>query len=512
MKKVLILVAIFAITAGAMAQLKISTYGNVGIGTNNPDPAPKLHVLGNSYFNGNVGIGTNNPLTNMQIGDIWMFYDGPTNKTMARNSYWTKVNNNYDYVRIQQGYSSQLVFSNDAIKLQTAGNGAPNSIISWNTFTMLHNGNVGIGTDNPKTTMQIGDIWTFYDGPNNKIIGRNTYYNGSNYVRMQSGCASQIVFGNSGNISINTAPSGSSGSTITTWNTVTMLNNGDVGIGTTNPSYKLDVNGVLRVGITVYPSDERLKTDIKPLTDEKERLYLLQGMSYKKTLLPADEEISSEDEEIIEFPEYGYLAQELKDVFPDLVMQDSLGYYSVNYIGLIPIIVEALKDQKRTIETRQEDNIRQQNEIKILQDIVFSQEKDLNEMRNIIDEMRKVVINCCGNADIMMQNSDVQGNSNHKSGNNNTPTQFQEVAVLYQNIPNPFSVNTEIRFEIPESATSAKLIIHDMQGAEIQSYTISARGTGNIIIQGHELPAGMYMYTLLVNNTMIDTKKMILTK
>jgi len=51
-----------------------------------------------------------------------------------------------------------------------------------------------------------------------------------------------------------------------------------------------------------------------------------------------------------------------------------------------------------------------------------------------------------------------------------------------------------------------------MQGSEIKSYTITTRGSGNITIQAQELPAGMYMYTLLVNNTIIDTKKMILTK
>jgi hypothetical protein len=38
------------------------------------------------------------------------------------------------------------------------------------------------------------------------------------------------------------------------------------------------------------------------------------------------------------------------------------------------------------------------------------------------------------------------------------------------------------------------------------------RGAGSIIIQAQELQAGMYMYTLLVNNAIVDTKKMILTK
>jgi len=75
-----------------------------------------------------------------------------------------------------------------------------------------------------------------------------------------------------------------------------------------------------------------------------------------------------------------------------------------------------------------------------------------------------------------------------------------------------FAANTEIIFEIPENSTSAKLLIHDMQGAEVRSYPITSKGVGNIIIQGSELQAGMYMYTLLVNNTIVDSKRMILTK
>jgi hypothetical protein len=58
----------------------------------------------------------------------------------------------------------------------------------------------------------------------------------------------------------------------------------------------------------------------------------------------------------------------------------------------------------------------------------------------------------------------------------------------------------------------AAKIIHNMQGAEIKSYNIAAKGVGNIIIQGAELQAGMYMYTLLINNAIVDTKRMILTK
>ena len=103
---------------------------------------------------------------------------------------------------------------------------------------------LGIGTADPKVNMQIGNIWTFYDGPNNKIIGRNSYWNGGNFERIQQGFASQITFDSNGNIMFHTAATGNAGSTISSWNTVAMNNNGSVGIGTTDTGdYKLKVEG-----------------------------------------------------------------------------------------------------------------------------------------------------------------------------------------------------------------------------------------------------------------------------
>jgi hypothetical protein len=47
----------------------------------------------------------------------------------------------------------------------------------------------------------------------------------------------------------------------------------------------------------------------------------------------------------------GFIAQELKEVFPELVYQETdSSEYSINYIGLIPILVEALKEQQILIE------------------------------------------------------------------------------------------------------------------------------------------------------------------
>ena len=111
-------------------------------------------------------------------------------------------------------------------------------------LTIAPNGNVGVGTDLPLQKFQIGDIWTFHDGFNDKTIGRNTYYNGTNNVRITTGIASRLFFSGDGDIVLQTTPTGSAGTNITKWNTVTMYNNGNVGVGTTAaPTEKLEVNG-----------------------------------------------------------------------------------------------------------------------------------------------------------------------------------------------------------------------------------------------------------------------------
>jgi hypothetical protein len=51
----------------------------------------------------------------------------------------------------------------------------------------------------------------------------------------------------------------------------------------------------------------------------------------------------------------GFSAQDLQLVLPQLVTTQENGFLSVNYIGLIPVLVEAIKEQQATIESLQND-------------------------------------------------------------------------------------------------------------------------------------------------------------
>ena len=56
------------------------------------------------------------------------------------------------------------------------------------------------------------------------------------------------------------------------------------------------------------------------------------------------------------------------------------------------------------------------------------------------------------------------------------------------------------------------MYIYDMQGSQIKNISDLVKGEGAVTIEGHELSAGMYIYTLIADGKEIDTKRMILTK
>ena len=55
--------------------------------------------------------------------------------------------------------------------------------------------------------------------------------------------------------------------------------------------------------------------------------------------------------------QYGLIAQELEKVIPELVNTDSEGWKSVEYTHLVPILLEALKEQQVAIEALQEEYV-----------------------------------------------------------------------------------------------------------------------------------------------------------
>ena len=117
----------------------------------------------------------------------------------------------------------------------------------------------------------------------------------------------------------------------------------------------------------------------------------------------------------------------------------------------------------------------------------------------------------------MSSSSSTDSNFTTKSKTTDTKTTTETInsvlanAFLYQNTPNPFKENTEIRFQLSADAKNSLICIFDMQGKMLKQISIDP-SQSSITIDGTEFNAGMYLYSLVINGNEIDTKRMILTK
>jgi hypothetical protein len=93
-------------------------------------------------------------------------------------------------------------------------------------------------------------------------------------------------------------------------------------------------------GKLIFPSDERLKKNIAPLKSSLDKVMKLNGISYEWKAA----------EKQMEGREIGLLAQDVEKVLPELVLMDSKGYKSLAYDKLIPVLVEAMKEQQSVIK------------------------------------------------------------------------------------------------------------------------------------------------------------------
>jgi hypothetical protein len=277
------------------------------------------------------------------------------------------------------------------------GNWATNGTSIYNTNT----GNVGIGTNSPYGVFDaegVSSAFHTYDfgGTGSTLAGEFHGNSAGALVRYSDGANNYMDIGvdNSGNLNIN---QGSTGSTVFYIDQA----NGNVGIGTITPNYALEVvssteyaiwgttteangngvsgeadNGTLSYGVyggsssgyagyfggnvTVTgtftnASDGRLKENVQPLSNAIGKLMQLAPSSYT-----FKKEYSKMN--LAKGTQFGFIAQDLEKVFPELVTTNYdkqlnkgsvFEYKGVNYIGMVPVLTEAIKEQQQQIQDQQ---------------------------------------------------------------------------------------------------------------------------------------------------------------
>ena len=112
---------------------------------------------------------------------------------------------------------------------------------------------------------------------------------------------------------------------------------------------------------------------------------------------------------------------------------------------------------------------------------------------------------------------DTESNSLRSGSGESSTTGLAELndlhASLEQNVPNPFHHSTVIHYTLPETCTSAKILITNTAGSAIRQIPLSvADGTNSITIHAGSLHDGVYLYSLICDGKTVDTKRMVLTK
>jgi hypothetical protein len=120
-----------------------------------------------------------------------------------------------------------------------------------------------------------------------------------------------------------------------------------VGIGTTpleNSIYKLEVNGKINCESINSYSDLRYKKNIEVIEPVLELVKKINSVSYN---------VKNQDD--IDRKNYGFIAQELELLFPNVVNKPLTDndYYSINYLSIIPILTKSIQELNDKIESQQ---------------------------------------------------------------------------------------------------------------------------------------------------------------
>lgn len=236
------------------------------------------------------------------------------------------------------------------------------------------------------------------------------------------------------------------------------------------------VTGILTAGQITTLSDARYKSNIQQINATAlAKITALNPVQYTMlsgeaiafanteptdttstmTMITSNEDLSKANQ-----IHYGLLAQEVKELYPELVYEDSAGVMSINYTELIPLLIQAVQDLSEQVSA----------------------------LSGSSSETRK--------------QASKQQESNTES----------IAATLHQNTPNPFTEATTISYVIPLEAQQASIYIYNMLGEQLGKYDISVFGDGNVTIGANELYAGTFLYSLVVDGKLIDTKQMIITQ
>jgi len=148
------------------------------------------------------------------------------------------------------------------------------------------------------------------------------------------------------------------------------LNGGNTAFGHTSPSYKVDVNANGATGVRIFSgslavgniapsatvgridasndvvafstSDARFKINVTPISNALDKISQIGG--YEFDWIPNQELHGFEGHDV------GVIAQEIEKVLPEVIRERDSGYKAVKYEKIVPLLIEAIKEQQKQID------------------------------------------------------------------------------------------------------------------------------------------------------------------
>ena len=153
----------------------------------------------------------------------------------------------------------------------------------------------------------------------------------------------------------------------------------------------------------------------------------------------------------------------VKQRFPALIIEDAQGNEYVNYTQLVPILVQAITELKTELDDLKEA-------------VAASGTRKVNAATNIA-----------------------------------TNTLDEGWGSISQNTPNPFTGQSTVRVSVPDDASDAYVDILTLNGASVKRIPVS-NGLSEVSLSSFEFAPGTYLYTLVVNGKVSETRRMIVNR
>lgn len=241
----------------------------------------------------------------------------------------------------------------------------------------------------------------------------------------------------------------------------------------------VEINGTgYNSSFGVFTSDRKFKNNIKVIDNAN---------SIIKKLNPSSYFMNTDNEYGLNFSsrkQYGFISQEVEAILPELVFDvhkpasiDKSGkevtkevdYKGLNYMAFIALLTKGLQEELLQIETQQ---------------------AKLERQEEIINDLTQKISGTTGVHDL------------------STEANFQ----MSQNVPNPFTHETIVNYKIPVTVENAYMAVYDLTGKQITTIGIEQKGSASITITTEKLVAGIYIYSIVADGKVLDSKRMIVAE